>query len=1166
MARVSESVLARLHFVVRMPPGVPVPEVDLAVLEDRVRAATRRWDDDFNQALIHEFGEEKGWRLVRSYGPNLPESYKEDVSPRAAVADVGRLDALAEPGDYAVHLHETLGAAVDEHRFALYRLGVPVPLFELLPVFASLGAQVIEQRPYELARSDGLKAWIYDVGLRLPATDHGIDGLGGELADKFCQAFLAAWRGDCEVDRLNALVTAAGLSWREVAWIRALVQYARQLGTPFSFQYFEQVLLSSPDVSVLLVGLFRARLDPDLASSARALLMVELEGRIGAAIDAVKSLDADRILRQLFALVQAVLRTNVFQLDAQGDAPVAVAYKINPTMVPQMPAPVPKYEIWTSSPRLSGVHLRFGRVARGGLRWSDRPEDMRTEILGLVKAQTAKNSVIVPVGAKGGFFIKQPRDRADRALWMEDGIACYREFINSMLSITDNLVAGQIVPPSRTVRWDSDDSYLVVAADKGTASFSDIANEISLERGFWLGDAFASGGSHGYDHKEMGITARGAWESVKRHFRDLGVDVQEQPFKVAGIGDMSGDVFGNGMLLSQQIQLVAAFDHRHIFLDPNPADGAASLAERRRLFELPRSSWADYAKDLISAGGGVYSRSLKEVPITDEVRASLGLPEDVHTLTPDELVTAVLMAPVDLLWNGGIGTYVKATSETNEAAGDKANDAVRVNGADLRVRVVGEGGNLGLTQLGRVEAAMAGVQLNTDAIDNSAGVDCSDHEVNIKIALDAVVADGDLTFKQRNQLLVAMTDEVAHKVLQTNYRQNQLLGTSRMHTDEMMPVHRRLISWLCERGVLDRDLEYLPTDTLMAEREAAGLGLTSPELSVLISYVKIAVTEDLVDSPLAGEQWYERVLTGYFPDQLVQRCGPWLAKHPLRSEIIATVVANELVDSTGISFVFRTMEETGASTVEVARAYTVAREVFKLPDLWRRISELDGQVATRAQDTMALEIRRLLDRSTRWVLALRGGTVDVSGEINQFSATVAELSDVTPRLLVGGQRERLVRKAEQFIAAGAPDDLAYEAAASLEQFSLLDIDDIARRNNESLVTAAEVYFAVSEHYGIDALLVHIAKLPRGDRWSNMARAAARSDLYSVLAGLTSKVLRTTSDEDVAETRIAQWEGRNGEGQQRARATLAEIDAVAQYDLATLSVALRVLRTLVRQGS
>ena len=1163
VARVSESVLARLHFVVRMPGGRAVPEISIEDLSEQIQHAVRTWDDEFADALHHEFGEERATDLLHEYGSEFPEGYKEDVAPRAAVADLVRLDELREPGDSSVRLHEELGASEDEHNFTLCRLGEPVELFELLPIFASLGAHVIEERPYELPRSDGETAWIYNVGLRLPARSEAVSR--ADQADRFCEAFLAAWHGQAEVDELNALVAATGISWREVAWIRAWLQYARQLGTPFSYLYSRNVILANGSIAELLVALFRARFDPDLSDEERVPLVAELESRIEAAIDDVASLDADRILRQLHAIVKATLRTNAFQVDESGALRPALAMKMSPGDIPGVPAPVPAYEIWVSSPRVSGVHLRFGAVARGGLRWSDRPEDMRTEILGLVKAQMVKNAVIIPVGAKGGFVVKNPRDPSDRALWMEDGIACYREFITALLQLTDNRIAGDVVPPARTVRLDGDDPYLVVAADKGTASFSDIANAIAIEQGFWLGDAFASGGSHGYDHKAMGITARGAWESVKRHFREDDVDTQTDPITVVGIGDMSGDVFGNGMLLSESLRLVAAFDHRHIFLDPDP-DPAVSFAERQRLANLDRSSWADYDAALISPGGGVYPRTLKTVPISDQVRTRLGLPPSVNALTPSELVQAALLAPVDLLWNGGIGTYVKAASESNADVGDKANDAVRVNGRDLRCRVVGEGGNLGLTQAGRIEAARNGVQLNTDAIDNSAGVDCSDHEVNIKILLDAVVSDGDLTVKQRNDLLGEMTNDVAAHVLEDNYRQNQVLGYARAQSADLLPVHERLIHALEERGLLDRQLEALPADHKIEELIAAKQGLSSPELCVLLSYVKIALTTDLSTSGLADEEWFGSVMRGYFPPQLVERFGPWLDKHPLRSQIISTLVANDMVDSGGITFVHRAIEETGASAVEVARAYTVAREVFDLRSIWREISALDGSVSTAAQSALHLEVRRLLDRATRWVLALRGGTVDVGGEIQRFGATVERLAGSANRWLVGSERNRFTEKSEYFVSLGAPRELAQEVATALDRFSLLDIDDIARRYNEEPEAVAELYFAVSEHYGIDGLLSQISALPRSDRWANLARAAMRSDLYSVLAGLTSKVLRSTSADDVAESRIAAWEERNWEGQQRARATLSEIDASGHYDLATLSVALRVLRTLVQQGS
>ena len=1163
VARVSDSILARLHFVVRMRAGAVIPHVDASELRARIAAATRTWDDDFLQALIHSFGEERGTDLFREYGSAMPQAYKEDVPARAAVADIDRLSALAVPGASAVKLHENLGAPEGVHRFTLCRREEPVVLFELLPIFASLGADVLEERPYAIGDEGSPIAWVYDVALRLPRAPE--DVAHDDAAKRFCEAFLSAWRGQAEVDGLNALVSTTALTWREVAWVRAWLQYAGQLGSPYSYQYSERMILANGSITELLVRLFEARLDPQLDPPDREAAAAALDAAISAAIDNVASLDADRILRQLHAIVLATLRTNAFQTEPDGSPRPALALKLAPSEIPGVPAPVPAYEIWVSSPRISGVHLRFGAVARGGLRWSDRPEDMRTEILGLVKAQMVKNAVIIPVGAKGGFIVKEPRDPSDRALWLEDGIACYREFITALLQLTDNRVAGAIVPPPDTVRLDGDDPYLVVAADKGTAAFSDIANEIAVDRGFWLGDAFASGGSHGYDHKEMGITARGAWESVKRHFREDDIDVATDPVTVVGVGDMSGDVFGNGMLLSESIRLVAAFDHRHVFLDPDP-DPATSFAERVRLSELDRSSWADYDAALISPGGGVYPRTLKTIPISDQVRVRLGLPPNVTALTPSEVVQATLLAPVDLLWNGGIGTYVKAETESNSEVGDKANDAVRVNGGELRCRVVGEGGNLGLTQAGRIEAARNGVQLNTDAIDNSAGVDCSDHEVNIKILLDMVVADSDLTIKQRNELLEAMTSDVSEHVLADNYAQNQVLGYARAQSADLLPVHQRLIQSLEARGLLDRRLEVLPSDAEIQERIDSHTGLSSPELSVLLSYVKIALTTDLSTSGLSSEEWFDAVIRDYFPQALVDQFGDWISRHPLRSQIISTLVANDMVDCGGITFVHRAIEETGASPVEVARAYTVAREVFGLRSIWRQISALDGKISTSAQSALHLEVRRLLDRATRWVLALRGGTVDVAGEVARFGATVERLASVSDRMLVGSARGRFIEKSEYFMSLGAPKELAQEAAVALDRFSLLDIDDIARRNDAEPEVVAELYFAVSEHYGIDALLNHISALERSDRWANLARAALRSDLYSVLAGLTSKVLKSTSGEDVAESRIADWEERNWEGQQRARATLSEIDEVGHYDLATLSVALRVLRTLVQQGS
>ncbi|MGZ4626681.1 MAG: NAD-glutamate dehydrogenase, partial [Kineosporiaceae bacterium] len=878
-ARVSESVLARLHFVVRLAAGAELPDVDRDDLERRLVEATRSWGEDLGDALRGELGEEEAARLERAWGQGFPEAYKEDFPARVAVSDLRRLEAL-DAGDHAplgMNLYEPVGAAVGGRRFKLYRKA-PLSLTDVLPYLGDLGVEVIDERPYELHRADGEPAWIYDFGLRYTARPEHPERLRALFSD----AFAAAWSGRAESDGFARLVLRGELSWRQVVMLRAYAKYLRQIGTTFSQDYIERSLRLNVELARLLVRLFEARFDPDIAldtggdgdaGHGRQELTDALVEEIRAALDAVASLDHDRILRSFLTLIQATVRTNAFQRDDDGGPKPYLSFKLDLRSVPDLPLPRPVHEIFVYSPRVEGVHLRFGDVARGGLRWSDRQEDFRTEILGLVKAQTVKNAVIVPTGAKGGFVGKQLPDPAvDREAWSAEALECYKTFIRGLLDVTDNLVDGRVEPPPRVVRHDADDTYLVVAADKGTASFSDIANGVAAEYGFWLGDAFASGGSVGYDHKAMGITAKGAWESVERHFREMGRDVQSEDLTAVGIGDMSGDVFGNGMLLSRHIRLVAAFDHRHVFLDPDP-DAEASFAERERLFHLPRSSWADYDASLISPGGGVFPRTAKSVPISPQVAARLALPASVAALTPAELITAIVKAPVDLLWNGGIGTYVKASSESNVQVGDKANDAIRVDGAQLRVRVVGEGGNLGLTQLGRVEAALSGVRVNTDAIDNSAGVDMSDHEVNIKILLDRIVSSGDLTRKQRNELLADMAGDVSRLVLRDNYEQNVLLGNARKQSLAMATVHQRFMRALESRGLLNRALEFLPPDEGLTARAEEGRGLTSPEFAVLVAYAKIALTEDLVATSLPDDPWFLATLRSYFPQELVERYG-----------------------------------------------------------------------------------------------------------------------------------------------------------------------------------------------------------------------------------------------------------------------------------------------------
>jgi glutamate dehydrogenase len=894
--RVSESPLAQLHFVVRVPRDSDIPDVDTAAVQERLLRATRTWEEDLLDALHVSPTDDAG--AGRGYVHGFPEAYKEDFDANVATYDLAQLQALA-PGDTRVHLYDPDRGEPTERRLKVYRRE-PLSLTAVLPTFSHLGVVVADERPYLItgdAEDDTVR--VYDFGLRTESADLWD---AEDTATEFEDAFLAVHGGRAESDGLNALVLSSGLTWRQVVILRTVARYLRQIGSTFSVEYLEAALVANPRLAARMVALFETRFDPDHAEAGeRDAAQDRITAEIDADLEQVASLDQDRIVRSFVGVIGATLRTNYFQVGEHGEAADRVSLKLDCQLVPGLPSPKPRFEIWVYSPQVEGVHLRFGAVARGGLRWSDRREDFRTEVLGLVKAQMVKNAVIVPTGSKGGFFAKRlPDPAADRAAWLAEGRSAYSAFIRGLLDVTDNRVGGEVVPPEQVVRHDADDPYLVVAADKGTAAFSDLANSISAEYGFWLDDAFASGGSAGYDHKEMGITARGAWESTKRHFREMGVDSQTEDFTVVGIGDMSGDVFGNGMLLSEHIRLIAAFDHRDVFIDPMP-DAAASFAERRRLFDLPRSSWADYDPDLISAGGGVFSRSAKSVPVSPEARAALGLPDGVTALTPAELIHAILLAPADLVYNGGIGTYVKSSTETHAEIGDRANDAIRVDGRDLRCQVLVEGGNLGVSQLGRIEAAMHGVRINTDAIDNSAGVGTSDREVNIKILLTALTRAGDLTLDQRNELLASMTDEVAAQVLRDNYVQNVLLGNSRAHAHEMLAVHQRLIQWLEGRGELDRTLEFLPTDRQIAERDAAGQGLTRPEFAVLVAYAKLALKADLASTSLADGSWFTRTLAEYFPAPLREAYGDRLPDHPLRREIIVNSVVNSMVNRGGRS-------------------------------------------------------------------------------------------------------------------------------------------------------------------------------------------------------------------------------------------------------------------------
>ncbi|MFY9932800.1 MAG: NAD-glutamate dehydrogenase [Streptosporangiaceae bacterium] len=1160
-ANVGDSALARLYVVVRAKRGQAVPQVDAGVLERKLAAAVRSWDEDVAAEAIRVLGEEGAQPLLDLAATGIPETYKADVSARDAVDDLSTMLKLRTSGtEFAVRLVQE----PDRWTLVVYRLGTPITLSDVLPQLQHMGLEVVDEHPYQFtAGTQAASFWVYEFGLRPPAV-----AATASLRQIFEDALTALWFGQTEDDGFNALVLTAGLTWREVTLLRACAKYMRQGGMRFSEDYVQRVLRSNGAITRLLVRLFESRFDPDRQSGVAErceAITEEIRGQL----DDVTSLDADRILRSYLALIEATLRTNYYKKDSPGgiEGPRTLTLKLNPENLPGLTFPRPKYEIFVYSPRLEAVHLRFGRVARGGLRWSDRQEDFRTEVLGLVKAQEVKNAVIVPAGAKGGFVCKRLPDPSDREAYQAEVLACYQTFIASMLDVTDNIVGDKVVPPSGVVRRDGDDPYLVVAADKGTATFSDTANEIAARYGFWLGDAFASGGSEGYDHKKMGITARGAWESVKWHFAALGLNPDTDEFTVAGIGDMSGDVFGNGMLLSEHIKLVAAFDHRHVFCDPDP-DPAVSFAERRRMFALPRSSWADYDPTLISAGGGVWPRTAKSVPVSPQVRAVLGLDAGISALSPDELVSAILAAPVGLLWNGGIGTYIKATSESHADVGDRSNDAVRVDATGVRARVIGEGGNLGLTQAARIQYSLGGGLMNTDFIDNSAGVDTSDHEVNIKILLADAIRDGAIPASSRHQLLEEMTGEVAGLVLRHNYGQNMALAVARSQAPSLLHVHARYLRKMIKDKRLSQLRDVLPDEREIAERRSSGAGLTNPELALLLAHTKISAAEDMLESGLPDDPYLRRVLDGYFPAPLRERFADRMESHPLRREIITTSVVNEMIDTSGTTFLFRLIEETGASVPDLTRAWLVARDVFEMPAFWHQVEDLEGQVGVAARITLLLEGRKLTERATRWLLHNRRPPFDLASTVDFFADGVRTVRAGLPKLLTGRDLAGFEERRDSYAELGVPLDLAERAAAMVSTYAAFDIVQVAASAGRGIEETAEVYFDLADRLQITRLRDRITALPREDRWSTMARAALRDDLYAALASLAADVLGATGAGGARspEERLAAWAARNEPAVSMAAQTLGEIWETERFTFTTLSVALRAVRTLVAASS
>jgi len=1150
----SESVLARTRFVFKLKQPIEV-ELPTELLEKRIVQMARRWTDELQQALVETFGEEKGMRLYQSYSNAFPASYREQYSARVAVADIQRMEALnatnADP--IALSFYRSMEPTGSELKLKLFNKGSALLLSDLIPVLENLGLKVIDEYPYEINAGEENGIWIYDFSL-LYDPDPELDP--AKYRDEFSKAFINIWNGRAENDTYNQLILRAKLTWREVAMLRAYAHYMKQIRFGLSQEYIADTLIKYTGITDMLVELFSARLSP-AKQKGKPQIDKWLES-IEQSLEGVNNINEDRIMRRYVELIKATLRTNFYQEDENGQRKDYISFKLNPAKINGIPLPKPMFEIFVYSPRIEGVHLRGGKVARGGLRWSDRIEDFRTEVLGLVKAQQVKNAVIVPVGAKGGFVAKRLPVNGDREAFMREGIACYKTFIRALLDVTDNLKEGELVLPNQVVRYDDNDPYMVVAADKGTATFSDIANEVAAEYDFWLGDAFASGGSNGYDHKKMGITARGAWVSVQRHFRELGLDVQTDPISVVGIGDMAGDVFGNGLLRSECLKLVGAFNHLHIFVDPEP-DTATSFAERQRLFDLPRSSWEDYDTSLISKGGGIFSRMSKSIPVSKEMKVLFGISKS--KTSPNDLISAMLKAPTDLLWNGGIGTYIKGSSENHSDIGDKANDAVRVNGNELQCKVIGEGGNLGFSQLGRVEFNLKGGRCFTDFIDNAGGVDCSDHEVNMKILLDDMVASGDLTVKQRNEWLFKQTDDVSSLVLSNNYRQTQALGLAFSESSRRIEEYRRLINSMEAAGKLNRELEFLPSDEDITDRKARGLGLTRPELSVLISYVKGDLKEQLIRENVAQDPYLEAAVASVFPEKMRKQFQKPMLQHRLKSEIVATQVANDIFNYMGISYFNRLQESTGASPVEAAKAYVAARDIFGLHELWDQFEALDYKVPSELQSQLMLRTARMVRRSSRWLVKNYRKGIDISNVIGLYKEPVSKIINSLEMLLPAEQMDNWLRESAQLEENGIPADLARRVCASEILYTTLGVVAVAQSQERDPMLVAQGYFRVGDALQLDNFAGQVNSLSVNSHWQAMARESFRDDLEWQQRRITQGLFTQMDQTSELESVITEWLERNTILVERWLHMMSEIRTISEPEFSMYSVAIRELLDL-----
>ena len=1156
-----DSPLVRVHFIIGRNIG-PRPQLNIVEIEAKITDAVRSWGDSLRGALVAKHGEAQGRQLLSRYRDAFSVPYREAFSAEEAVEDIAKIDLLQPLPQTGVRVYRAPGDKASTLRIKIYRWSELIGLSQSLPLFENMGLCVETEYSYQVKPLDapgGEAVWVHDFVMTHPRGE-AFDFSAVKILIE--TAFPVLWRGEAEDDAFNKLIVEAALTWREIAMFRAVAKYLIQTGSALSQTYMEETLAAYPQLVRLFLRYFQLRFDPAMSGSIseRIAESEELQADILKEMEGVQSLDQDRILRHFLDVLKNTLRTNYYQVTDIGQSRPTIAFKLDSQSLDLLPLPRPHVEVFVYSPRVEGVHLRFGPVARGGLRWSDRREDFRTEILGLVKAQYVKNSVIVPVGAKGG-FVPKCLPTGSREEVQAEGIACYRLFISALLELTDNLQNDKPeAPPLRpgdTVIFDAPDPYLVVAADKGTATFSDIANELAVDHGFWLGDAFASGGSNGYDHKAMGITAKGGWEAVKRHFREMGTDIQTTPFSAIGVGDMSGDVFGNGMLLSRATKLVAAFDHRDIFLDPTP-DPETSYKERERLFNLPRSSWSDYNKDLITKGGGVFSRSLKSIPLSREIQELLGTNEP--SLPPHKLISTILKAPVDLLWFGGIGTYIKASDERHVEAGDAANDIVRVNAEDLRIKVIGEGANLGVTQKARIEYASAGGRINTDAIDNAAGVDCSDHEVNIKILLDTAAAQGHLSEDERNELLAEMTEDVSALVLRNNYNQTLAVSLAEDTTADDVDAHGRFI-WALEReGRLNRTVEFLPSEDEMAERRAAGRGLTRPEISVLIAYSKIWLFDQIMDSDIPDESRLESILIDYFPAVLGERFKSQLLGHRLRREIIATELANEIVNIGGLTFMSRLIDITGSSVVSVVRAYIIARELFEVSRQCKLIDSLDSKLNTELQNRLYGDLRSLLRRHVAWMARrVEHETDGIDGLANRFGTGLATLKNALPEVETGFTRSIIDSTESDLLESGADESIAKPAALFAGLWSALDIVDIAGRCSTPVLDAFKSHEDISDALVLAPLLDAGMQLSADDHWERLAIRRMVEDLQQQHAALTVHVLKSHGQAEAWLTGMAPQID-------RIRHAVDELTSSGNLSAAKLALAVGHIRDLAMQAA